>query len=120
LKRAADPKAFPEQIEGLGLQAWMPDKLYAVSGDKGKAKVVQVNTEPSDRLMASPRDFATPAAGLLGDGSVLLPAERYFSLLATHFPSAGKLHDATTRGELMDGIVLAPGGEARRKLPEVA
>ena len=37
-KRAADPQAFPEQIERLGLQPWKASKLYARSEDSGKAK----------------------------------------------------------------------------------
>src|SRR5205823_5709843 len=44
-KRAADPQAFPEQIDGLGLQPWKAVKLYARSEDKAKAQVIQVSTE---------------------------------------------------------------------------
>jgi photosystem II stability/assembly factor-like uncharacterized protein len=112
-RRAADPQAFPEQIEGLGLQPWKAAKLYARAEEKGQSQVVVVSTEPSDRLRASPRDFATPAAGLLSDATVPLPAQRYFTLLESRQEKAGG------HGELMDGILLAPGGEARRKLPEV-
>jgi photosystem II stability/assembly factor-like uncharacterized protein len=109
-KRAGDPKAFPEQIDGLGLQSWMPERLWAVSANK--ANVIQVCTDPSDRLMASPRDYAGPAAGLLSEAPAALPTQRHFVRLEGR-PIA-------PNGDLMDGIVLSPGGEARRKLPEVA
>src|SRR5439155_11632487 len=58
VKRAADPRAFPEQIEGLGLQPWKADRLFARAEDRGKAQVTLISTEPSERLLASPRDFA--------------------------------------------------------------
>jgi photosystem II stability/assembly factor-like uncharacterized protein/LmbE family N-acetylglucosaminyl deacetylase len=112
-KRAADPKAFPEQVESLGLQPWKANKLYARSAGAGKTTVTVVSTEPSDRLMASPRDFAESAAGLVNDEHTLLPARRYFNLLETRLERAGP-------GDgLMSGIVLASDGTARRKLPPV-
>ncbi len=113
-KRAADPKAFPEQIDALGLQPWKATKLYARAEDKAKAQAILVSTEPSDRLMDSPRDFAAAAAGLVGDAAALLPAQRYFTLLESRLDKPGP------RGDLMDGITLAPGGEARRKLATAA
>jgi len=113
-QRAADPKAFPEQIDGLGLQPWKANKLYARSEDKSKAQVILVNTEPSERLLASPRDYAATAAGLLSDTAVLLPAQRYFTLLENRLERTGG------NGGLMDGITLGLGGEARRKLPDLA
>ncbi len=112
-KRAADPKAFPEQIDGLGLQPWKANKLYARSDEAAKPKVTVVSTEPSDRLLASPRDFASSAAGILNDVPVSLPARRYYTLLENRLEKAGLGDD------LMSGIVLSLGGEARRKLPPV-
>jgi photosystem II stability/assembly factor-like uncharacterized protein len=113
-RRAADPQAFPEQLDGLGLQAWKPAKLYARCEDRARAQVVLVSTEPSDRLLASPRDYAGSAAGLLDDPAVPLPARQYFALLENRLERAGP------PGEFMGGIVLAHGGEARRKLPDGA
>ncbi len=112
-KRAADPQAFPEQIEGLGLQAWKVTKLYARSEDSGKSNITMESTEPSDRLQASARDFAAGGAALLGDPPLPLPTRRSYALLES------RLEPGTRNSQLMDGIVLAPGGEARRKLPEV-
>src|SRR5262249_24544404 len=37
-KRAADPRAFPEQVEKLGLQPWQATKLYARVETKDKAE----------------------------------------------------------------------------------
>ncbi len=110
-KRAADPAAFPEQVESLGLQPWKVAKLYARSEEPGKATVTVISTEPSDRLRASPRDFASPAAALVNDVHALLPVRRNFTLIETRLEKPGD--------GLMGGIALAAGGEARRKLPAV-
>jgi len=112
-KRAGDPAAFPEQIDGLGLQPWKAARLFARAEERGKEQVVLVATEPCDRLMASPRDFADPAAGLISDVPAPLPAQRYFTLLDS------RPDKPAPRSDLMDGIVLQFGGEARRKLPDV-
>jgi photosystem II stability/assembly factor-like uncharacterized protein/tetratricopeptide (TPR) repeat protein len=114
VKRAADPKAFPEQIDGLGLQPWKADRLFASCKDRDKAQATLVSTEPSERLLASPRDYAGPAAGLLSEAPAPLPAQRHFTR------SDGGSQKAGPPGDLMAGITLAPGGEARRKLPDVA
>jgi hypothetical protein len=112
-KRAADPAAFPEQIESLGLQPWKATKLYARAEKADKATVTVISTEPSDRLLASPRDFAGPAAGLVNDVQTLLPARRYFDLVENRLEKVGP------GDSLMSGIVLASDGTARRKLPPV-
>jgi photosystem II stability/assembly factor-like uncharacterized protein len=113
-KRAADPKAFPEQIDDLGLQPWKAVKLYARCDEPGRTKgTLVVSTEPSDRLRASPRDFAAPAAALVNDAHALLPARRYFDLLES------RLEKPVADDGLMSGIVLASDGTARRKLAAV-
>jgi photosystem II stability/assembly factor-like uncharacterized protein len=122
VKRAADPKAFPEQIDGLGLQPWKADRLFARVEERGQGHVTLVNTEPSDRLLASPRDFATSAAGLLSEAPAALPAQRHFRLEYVAQGIGNRLDGPPpegAHGDLMDGIVLAPGGEARRRLPEI-
>jgi photosystem II stability/assembly factor-like uncharacterized protein len=108
--QAADEKAFPEQVEQLGLQPWKAGKLYARSEAKGQ--VVFDATEALDRLGASPRDFAEPAAGLIAEGPAALPTQRHYTLLAA------RMEGAASHRSLMQGVMLAPGGEARRALGE--
>lgn len=112
--RAADPKAFPEQIEALGLAPWKAAKLYARREQRGTGTVVYDASEPAPRLEASPRDFATPAAALVPDAPEVLPAQRFYALLD------GRLDGAADHKSLMQGVTLAPRGEARRDLGEVA
>jgi photosystem II stability/assembly factor-like uncharacterized protein len=113
LGRAADSKAFPEQIERLGLRPWRASKMYAAWHTKQGAEVVLDLTEPLPHLEATARDFAGPAAALLADKSAALPEQRYYRLVDS------RLKDAVNHRHLMDGIVLAPGGVARRELAAV-
>src|SRR5207253_9596294 len=63
--RAADPKAFPEQITQLGLQPWEVSKFYCCWPGRTGAEVTFDATAISPRLEGTARDFATPASGLL-------------------------------------------------------
>ncbi len=113
-QRAADPKAFPEQIELLGLAPWKAAKLYARRDGRAKNLVLYDASEPAARLQASPRDFAAPAAALLSETSESLPSQRSYALLDS------RLEGAAGHRSLMQGVALAPRGEARRDLGEVA
>jgi photosystem II stability/assembly factor-like uncharacterized protein len=108
-KRAADPKAFPEQITELGLQPWQASKLYARVDAKEKAQVIMDLTEAAPRLEATPRDFAAPAAALLADNPIILGPQRFFRLLHS------QIDGAESHREMLAGLPpLAPGGLARR------
>jgi photosystem II stability/assembly factor-like uncharacterized protein/tetratricopeptide (TPR) repeat protein len=111
--RAADAKAFPEHVQQLGLEPWQPVKLYACCPSRANANVTLDLNEPGRRLEATPRDFAAPAAALLADGSAPPPTQRHFRLLDSKLAGAAGHHD------LLEGIVLPPGGVARRMLGEV-
>jgi photosystem II stability/assembly factor-like uncharacterized protein len=112
--RAADPTVFPEQLQALGLEPWQVSKLYGRWHSRTGAHVVLDLNEPSPRLGATPRDFASGPAGLLADFALALPAERCFRLLAN------KLEGQADQAGLMDGIALAPQGVARRELKPLA
>src|SRR5205823_1234573 len=79
--QAADPKAFPEQIERLGLEPWQVAKVYGVWDRRDKAQVMLDLNEAVGRLEATARDFAGPAVALLADGPAELPGQRFFCLL---------------------------------------
>ncbi|HMF15674.1 MAG TPA: YCF48-related protein [Gemmataceae bacterium] len=107
---AADPKAFPEQIDALCLEPWRVAKAYSLWEKQG-SQVVLDNTGARPLLESNIRDFATFASRLMSD--VPLPAQRCYRELDS------KLDGAGTQQRLMEGVALAPGSEARRKLPEV-
>jgi photosystem II stability/assembly factor-like uncharacterized protein len=108
--RAAEPGVFPEQIQKLGLEPWQASKLYCRwEGSRGAHLTLDLN-KPRVRLEATARDFAMPAAGLLGEVPALLPAQRFYRLLDS------KIEGATEHRELMEGIALAPQGVARREM----
>ena len=80
--QAADPKAFPEQIEQLGLEPWKPTKLYACwhgpGRRPGRARRRRVRAAAGgDRRATSP----PPPPGCSADGPPL-PTRRSYRLLA--------------------------------------
>jgi len=111
---AADPKAFPEQIEQLGLAPWGVAKVYTL-WDRGQdAQVIVNNHAVRDRLEATLCEFAAPMAGLLAGLPVALPAQRYYRLLDS------RIEGAANSADLMGGVGLGPQSGARRALPAAA
>ncbi len=106
---AADPAAFPDQIETLGLAPHAAKKLYALAPDGQPADVTLDLTAFVPELGDAPKDFVEPAAMLLGTTS---PDAVRFRLIAHRLPGA------ETHTALMQGIDLAEGGTARRKKAE--
>ncbi|HZY84189.1 MAG TPA: hypothetical protein VFE78_05130, partial [Gemmataceae bacterium] len=111
-RRAGDPEAFPEHLKVLGLEVWKPTKLYARWEGSKDAQVTLDLTAVCDRLGSTAREFAAGPAELLGAPAP--PAERSFRFLADRADGA----TANDR-DLMQGVILAPGGLARRALPPV-
>lgn len=106
-KQAADPNAFPEQIAELGLKPWAAKKLYALSPEAPDAPVKLDLTPFHKRLGDSPKEYAESAVRVLAADSAIL-GRRCFKLVAH------RLQGAEGHSGLMDGVVLAPGGAARR------
>jgi photosystem II stability/assembly factor-like uncharacterized protein len=109
--RAADPQAFPEQIETLGLEPWKAAKAYAYGADR-KAPVTLELIEPLTALDGSLKEFVTGPAALLAPG-LGMPTHRGFVLLKS------RIDGAASHRRLMQGVELAPGGLARRGLTPV-
>jgi photosystem II stability/assembly factor-like uncharacterized protein len=107
VRQAGDPKAFPEQIERLGLEAWQAGKVYALC-DTNSATVVHDNDELLDALQGTPRDYSALAASMLPD-SPLLPRERGYRLVQT------QLKSGDGNSDLMHGLAVKVG-EARREI----
>jgi photosystem II stability/assembly factor-like uncharacterized protein/tetratricopeptide (TPR) repeat protein len=110
--QAADPKQFPEQLDTLKLVPWRAKKLYARCEGSGLGCLVQPTDEPHRRLGDTPRDFAAAAVAVLNDTPTSLPNQRSYRLVASVVPGADRQSD------LMGGTALAPGGTARRPLPQ--
>lgn len=110
--RAGDKGVCPEQVSALKLAPWTPKKLYMLWDGPGLPHVKVATTEHSRVLGDTPRDFAARVGGLMSDQP--LPKERGLRLLWSSLPNG--------QGEngLMDGILLAPGGTARRPAPTVS
>ena len=93
------------------MKPWEAKKLYGLAAANAgnlPERVVIDGTVPLSRSGDSARDIAAEAAGLLFDGPVALPNARVFHLRESRLPEAGK------HTHLLQGIVLANGGTARR------
>jgi photosystem II stability/assembly factor-like uncharacterized protein len=110
-RRTGKASEFPEQVKDLGLAPWQPSKLYARSDNQAGAQVVLDLDQFDDHLGDYPRAYAVPAAALISETPPFLPAVRSFRLLEC------RREGIVEHGNLMDGIVLAPAGVARRQSP---
>ena len=108
IKRAGDEKAFPEQIEQLGLAPWKSSKTYAVWDTRADAQVTLDNQGPRSRLGASAADHAASALRVLGTGEA--PSQRHFRLLDS------RIDGASGQSLLMGGLTDLTVGKSRRPL----
>jgi photosystem II stability/assembly factor-like uncharacterized protein len=110
VRRAADAKAFPEQIGELSLEPWTVAKVFGLGEGKGSA-LMQDNDEPKQRLRSNARDFAAAAHALLVDRYAPLPKRRTHDLLSG---GAGK---ASVPRHWMEGLEHKVG-ESKRDVPQ--
>jgi photosystem II stability/assembly factor-like uncharacterized protein len=111
-KLADDPKAYPEQIEKLGLKPFGPKKLLALC-PTADAGVKLDLTDFARMLVDTPQGYTETAFGVLGE-RLSPPAVRGFRVVSHRQPGS-ELHDTLTAG-----FTFAEGGTARRKLPALA
>jgi hypothetical protein len=104
---ATDPQRFPEQISVLGLKPWSAKKLYALTQGAKGVPVLMDQSSFHQTLSDSPKDYAETATRVLA-GDRALTDRRAFAIVAH------RLAGAEQHGSLMEGIVLARGGAARR------
>jgi len=105
---AADPNIFPEQIYEAGLTPWRTGKLYLVS----KEFQGEVNLESGD--YAARIGCALYESTFDGRGLIQPKASQWFTRIGYHPVLNNFSGGGTTRNDLMDGITIAPGLEARR------
>lgn len=108
-KLSDDPKAYPEQIETLGLKPFGPKKLYALC-PPADAHIKMDQTAFARTLVDTPQGYTESAFGVLGE-KLSPPAVRGFVLVSHRSPGCEKHTDLTS------GCEFAEGGTARRKLP---
>ncbi|HEY2786686.1 MAG TPA: YCF48-related protein, partial [Fimbriiglobus sp.] len=106
-KLAGDPKAFPEQIEHLGLKVHTPKTLYGKCESAKDAMVTYDNLPFCAPLDNDLRDFCETGSNLLGPASIV-PEKRYYRLVS-HATAGAEKHTSLT-----DGLALNRGGTARR------
>jgi photosystem II stability/assembly factor-like uncharacterized protein len=106
VRRAADAKAFPEQLGELGLEPWSVHKIYGLGEGKGAA-LPQDNDEPNERLQASARDYAATAHALLVDRYSPLPKQR------THHLLTGGAGKTTAERHWLEGLEQKVGESKR-------
>jgi photosystem II stability/assembly factor-like uncharacterized protein len=108
--KAADATAYSDQLTLAGLEAWRVKKVFTVQdGDKQGT----VNITPSQWAPRTGRSLAEAAEqgrSLLTKEIQPPPRNIGLSLLMDHLPQQ------TGRRDVLSGIALLPGGEARREL----
>jgi hypothetical protein len=111
VNRAGEETAYPEQIRA-GLAAWRVKKVFSLVGEE-KAGVVNVTpAQWAERLGRSIAEQAALGRGLLDDEATSGPRNIGLALMVDRLPQG------SGRRDIMSGVVLQPGGEARRKLSE--
>jgi photosystem II stability/assembly factor-like uncharacterized protein len=110
--KAQDPAAFPNQMETLGLAPWKVKKVFSVLPDQRQGLVNLTPAEWVPRLGCTLAEQASQGRALLACDLEPPPKNIGLSLLIDRLPQESGKRD------VMSGIVLQPGGEARRLLGE--
>jgi hypothetical protein len=108
--KAADAKEFPGHAESLRLAPWKVKKVFTVQTFERQAVVNVTPAQWSPRQGRSLADVAEGGRSLLAGGVSPSPRTIGLGLLVDHLPQE------TGRRDLLSGIQLGPGSEARRQL----
>jgi photosystem II stability/assembly factor-like uncharacterized protein len=112
VERAGDPTCLPQQITDAGLQPWEVKKVYAYLPPPARGSTELPTAQWAARLGRSLADVAAMPRGLVEDRFSVPPPTLGFRLLVSNLPQD------QDRRDFFSGIVLYPGGEARRELVE--
>jgi tetratricopeptide (TPR) repeat protein len=113
VESAGDPTRYTEQLTHAGLEPWKVRKLYTASADGHNGTTTLETSQLSPRLGQSFADYAAVARLLVDERIVPSPPVLGFRLAMNHLNGAGSERD------FFSGLVLHPGGEARRMLTEL-
>jgi len=111
-RAAGDPTAYSEQITAAGLEPWEVKKVYAALQPGLDGGVSLATAELAERLGRSLADVVSLPRALLDDRFAASPSTLNFRL------AVDNLDRQPNRSDFFAGIVLYPGGEARRELLE--
>ncbi|HTN74386.1 MAG TPA: YCF48-related protein [Pirellulaceae bacterium] len=114
VEKAADPRSYPEQIAQLGLTAWRTKKVLSLLPHETQGVINQSTAQLAPRLGGSLADVSAASRGLLYTEFRPAPQQLGFQVLINTLPA-----DLGER-DLMSGIVLTSGSEARRQLSETS
>ena len=111
-KQAADPKAFPEQIEQLDLKPWRVTRYYGIWDKRNGSHVSVDNTREVRRNCRLPMPSTRPSPpGLAGRDAAGVADGAIFRMLATTQTGDPK--------NLLDGVNFGPLGVSRRNVTPV-
>jgi photosystem II stability/assembly factor-like uncharacterized protein len=112
VQKAADLTAYSDQVTLAGLSPWKVQKVLTLSPD-GKQGLINITpAQWAPRLGRSLADVAESGRGLIFRDVVASPRNVGLSLLVDHLPQE------TGRRDVMSGISLQPGSDARRQLSD--
>jgi len=112
VEEAAEETCFPQQITVAGLPPWRVKKAYGTLPPPSHGTTELSTAQLATRLGRSLAEVAAGPRGLLADRETATPQTLGFRLLVQH------LAQQPERDDFFTGVVLYPGGEARRELIE--
>jgi photosystem II stability/assembly factor-like uncharacterized protein len=107
VEKAADDSAYPQQLSALGLRSWQVKRVFSPAREGQSAEIELVTAQLAPALGRSLADHASAARGLIFDHYRPEPEKIGLHLVR---------NDTATppRRDVFHGIMLPPGGEARR------
>ncbi len=109
VEKAADGAAYPDQLSAQGLEAWKVKKVFGVQGGSRQGTVTLTPSQWSPLLARSLADVAESGRALIVADIEPAPTSIGLTLLVDHLPQN------SGRRDVMSGIALLAGGEARRQ-----
>lgn len=105
---AADPAAFPEQINTLGLAPWQAKKAFGYEPNQMQGTASVKTSDVLTRLAVPLDEFCAPSRGLLYDRRT--PPQPTMAVRM----AMNRAASAAPERDLFAGITLPAGGDARR------
>jgi len=106
---AADSTAFPEQMTLGRLEPWQVKKVFCTLGEgRGQGTITIASAELAPTLGRSLADVASRGRSFIDHQFTPSPRETNLQLVVNRLP------EALGRDDIFSGLLLRPGGEARR------
>lgn len=110
VSRAQDAAAYPEHLHGAGLAPWTVKRLFSEQppGETGSVALTTASLAP--QLGGTLADAATPARALFDEEYHASPTKIEFQRLIDRIAA-----EKGASSDFVSGLILHPGGEARRR-----